>query len=119
LSQFTAFVQSPYISQPNSCPPLHTKGYQQFICLQLHFSFFDDDDDEEDDGDNNNNNNNNRCVDHQSAAPNLGDRAATATARISLENRFLEYFAITWSPCAGCQECQQTFIPSDICAIGK
>jgi hypothetical protein len=30
----------------------------------------------------------------------------------SLENRFLEYLAVMLSRSAGCQECQQIFVPS-------
>jgi hypothetical protein len=35
-----------------------------------------------------------------------------ATAGNSLENRFVEYLAVMQSCCAGCQECQQIFMPS-------
>ena len=35
-----------------------------------------------------------------------------ATAGNSLENRFLEYLAVTFPPCVGCQKGQQIFVPS-------
>ena len=35
-----------------------------------------------------------------------------ATAGNSLENRFREYLAVTFSRCVGCQKGQQIFVPS-------
>jgi len=43
----------------------------------------------------------------------LWSYALHATAGNSLENSFLEYLAVTFSRCVGCQKGQQIFVPSD------